>query len=331
MTARPRLPAVPGDQDRLLIENRDLSIVVLPRKGADIYSIIDRPTGIDVLFKTPWGWHDPATLTLSGDSQRDWLARYPGGWQQLIPNAGPERRRDGIVLGYHGEAAILQWQVDKHTHNAARLTTRLRTLPLRLTRELTLDGPVLHVNDTITNNGHLPLKVMWVQHPAFGAPFIDHHCLLDFGARTLLSDTDAPGTRLTADTRYDLTPTPARQAAKDKSGQPLRAAPGAHSEASAFGCLTDFTSGWYSISSPTHGFGIRIDWDTAIFPHAWFWQECHASPGHPWFTDAYVIAIEPANVIPGNPSEHRPERGIPPSLSPSQTWSSKLTFTRTSP
>ena len=79
---------VPSERDRLLLRNRHLDVVVLPAKGADIYSIIDRSSGIDVLFKSPWGWQDPATLAPTGDTQRDWLALYPGGWQQLIPNAG---------------------------------------------------------------------------------------------------------------------------------------------------------------------------------------------------------------------------------------------------
>ena len=35
-----------------------LSVVVVPDKGADIYSITDLATGIDVLFKTPWGWRE---------------------------------------------------------------------------------------------------------------------------------------------------------------------------------------------------------------------------------------------------------------------------------
>jgi hypothetical protein len=97
----------------------------------------------------------------------------------------------------------------------------------------------------------------------------------------------------------------------------------------AFGCLTDFEAGWFSIDSPRAGFGIRMDWDTSVFPHAWFWQECNASDGYPWHRQAYVVAVEPANVIPGDPSRGCPARGIAPLLAPGQQWVSDLTFTRT--
>jgi hypothetical protein len=307
------------------MSNRQLEVVVLPANGADIYSIIDRATGIDVLFKSPWGWRDPATLETIGDSRRDWLARYPGGWQQLIPNAGAERECDGTHRGYHGEAAIVEWQVRAHARNAVRLTTGLHSAPLNLTRTLVLDGPTLHVHDTIANVGFEAVEVMWVQHPGFGAPFIDEHCYLDFGGHALVSDAEAPGTALDPDTTYDVSPGRTRPA----GDRDLRSVPAPHDATSAFGCLTDFDSGWFSIASPTAGFGIRIDWDSSVFPYAWFWQECHASFDYPWFGKAYVVAIEPANIVPGEPSAGRADRGQSPRLPPGDRWVSHVTFTRT--
>jgi galactose mutarotase-like enzyme len=305
--------------DRLRLANTHLEVIVLPGKGADIYSITDRASGIDVLFKSPWGYQDPDRLEWTGDSQHDWLARYPGGWQQLVPNAGAERERDGVVQGYHGEAAVTGWQVHSNARTSARLTTRLRTAPLQLTRTLTLDGPQLQVRDVIRNeSADRPADVRWVQHPAFGAPFVDRHCRLDVGAATLISDAEAPGTCCAPDTTYDL-------AQQDFD---LRAIPAERSGRKTFGCLTDFDSGWFSITSPTAGFGIRLDWDAAVFPHAWFWQECNATAGYPWFGEAYVIAVEPANVIPGDPSPGRPDRGIAPTLPPGAEWVSELSLTR---
>ena len=40
-------------------------------------------------------------------------------------------------------------------------------------------------------------------------------------------------------------------------------------------------------------------WPLATFPHAWFWQEMHASPGFPWYKGVYVMAIEPGTSYPG--------------------------------
>ena len=39
-------------------------------------------------------------------------------------------------------------------------------------------------------------------------------------------------------------------------------------------------------------------WPTGVFGHAWLWQELHASPGYPWWREAYVCAVEPATTIP---------------------------------
>ena len=37
------------------LSNEHLEVTVLPDKGADIYSLVHRASGVDVLFKAPWG------------------------------------------------------------------------------------------------------------------------------------------------------------------------------------------------------------------------------------------------------------------------------------
>jgi galactose mutarotase-like enzyme len=303
--------------ESLWISSGQLQVEVRPAKGADIASIIDRTTGVDVLARSPWGRRELATALTTGDSQLDWLARYGGGWQQLIPNAGQERVVDGVRRGYHGEAAVVGWQVRDASDSGATLTADLITAPLHLTRELRVDGPTLTVTDSVANASPEPVPVMWVEHPGFGAPFIDEHCTLTTSARSILADAVEQGNLLAADTRSAF--------------PPVSAVPGPGSGQSAFGCLSDFAGGgWFAIESPTAGFGIRIEWDTEVFPHAWFWQECNASAGFPWHRRAYVIAVEPANVIPGDPSPGCPERGQAPILAGLATWTSAITLTRTS-
>ncbi len=315
---------MPPEHERLRLLSDELEVVVLPRKGADIYAIVDRASGIDVLFKSPWGWCDPDTLPPTGDSQQDWLARYPGGWQQLVPNAGPERRVRGVSRGFHGEAATTPWHVQSRTGSSAVLATRLPDEALSLTRTLVLEGPTLTLSDTVRNDSAEPTEVMWVQHPGFGAPFIDGSCRLDFGAGTLISDAEAPGTAFAQDRSFDVSADAVTDFSRD-----VRSVPGPGSRSSAFGALTDFSSGWFSIDSPNAGFGIRVDWDAAVFPHAWFWQECHASSGPPWFGEAYVIAVEPANVLPGDPSPGCSDRGRSPVLTPGESWVGRISVVRT--
>ncbi|MFJ9824716.1 aldose 1-epimerase [Streptomyces sp. NPDC101160] len=306
----------------LWLHNDRLSVEIRPDKGADITSIVERDSTIDLLWRTPWGRRDLAGAPVTGDSQVDWLARYGGGWQQLVPNAGAERTVDGVRRGYHGEAAVVAWSVVSADEELILLTTDLITAPLRLTRTLRLDGAALHVRDTVRNTGDLPVPVMWVQHPGFGAPFIDEHCTLTTPARTVLTDAGQPGNTLVADTRAAFPFAPS----VDGTPVDLRKVPGPGSGRSVFACLTDFDGGWYEIHSPTAGFGIRVEWDPTVFPHAWLWQECHASSGFPWHRRAYVVAVEPANVLPGDPSPTCPDRGESPLLPGGATWTSDITL-----
>ncbi|MFI1092559.1 aldose 1-epimerase [Streptomyces sp. NPDC020917] len=304
------------------LRNEHLSVEVRPGKGADISSITEARSGVDILFRSPWGRRELAEAPTTGDSQVDWLARYGGGWQQLVPNAGAERAVGGVRRGYHGEAAVVGWAVDGAGKTFARMSTDLITAPLRLTRTLRLDGPALHVRDTVHNTSDEPAPVMWVQHPGFGAPFIDEHCSIATGARTVLTDAETPGNVLPADVRAPFPHVPTR----DGGTLDLRVAPGPDSGRSVFACLTDFEAAWFTIDSPTAGFGIRFEWDADVLPHAWLWQECHAGDGFPWYRRAYVVAIEPANVLPGAPSPEEPARGRTPLLPGRTTWASDLTM-----
>lgn len=305
----------------LTINSEQLSIELLPDKGADIYSIVDRATGIDVLFKTPWGRKDSGPP--GADSQTSWLARYPGGWQQLLPNAGPARFQDGVELGYHGEAAVVPWTILEFEPQSARLGVQLFTAPLQLERTVRVIGGKLSVRDVVRNLSPDPVGVRWVQHPAFGAPFIDGHCRIDSSARAFLSDAEIPGSGVDPDV---LTPFPALPGVV---GRDLHDVAGRGEARAVFGSLTEFAGdSWYTISSPSVGFGIRMEWDGAVFPHAWFWQECQASFGFPWFRRAYVVAVEPANVLPGEGRSGELARGDTPMLAPGADWVSEMTLSR---
>jgi hypothetical protein len=62
--------------ESLWICSERLQVEVRPAKGADIVSIVDRATGIDVMARSPWGRRELAAALTTGDSQLDWLARY---------------------------------------------------------------------------------------------------------------------------------------------------------------------------------------------------------------------------------------------------------------
>jgi hypothetical protein len=287
---------VPHSQGELTLRNQDIEVTVLPDKGADIYALTDRRTGVDVLFKSPWGLRAPGTWPLAASSIERWVGAYPGGWQLLLPNGGDECTEQGVTWGYHGEAALVPWQVLHANEQTATLETRLFTVPLRVRREFALDGPVLRLTETVTNESADELEVMWSHHPAFGAPFLDDGCLLAAGCTSVLADDEAPGTLLAPGSRHAWP----HVTAGDGRPVDLTAIPGPRDPRAILAYLGDFTSGYFAITNPRLRLGFGLRWPLEVFGQAWLWQEVMSGRGWPWYRRAYAVAVEPATTIPGH-------------------------------
>lgn len=283
----------------LVVENDLLSATILLDKGADIYSLVYKPIDLDVLWKAPWGMKQSSRgFDSAFDSQTAWLEAYAGGWQVLFPNGGFENTYKGARLGFHGEASMRAWEYEICQESAdtleVKLSTQLLRSPYIIERWLSLraGSPVLHIRERITNQAGEPMDCMWSHHPAFGAPFLSEHCVIDTGARTLLVDDEYAGEAnpLSPGATYDWH-------RADELG--MSRAPSPDQKRDLLAYLCDFTSGWYAITNQQLGVGIGMCWDANIFPYAWFWQEINSSPGFPFYKRCYVIAIEPASSMPG--------------------------------
>lgn len=280
----------------LTLRNDDIQVTILPDKGADIYALVDRRTGVDVLFKSPWGARAPGPWLRAASSMERWVEAYPGGWQVLLPNGGDECVERGVTWGYHGEAALVPWEVIKAGETAATLETRLFSVPLRVHREFSLSGAVLRLTETVTNESAVELEVMWSHHPAFGAPFLEDGCLLTAGCASVLADDEAPGTLLAPGSRHDWPD------ATTAAGDPLdlRRIPGPGEPRALLAYLGDFTSGYFAITNPRLHLGVGLRWPLDTFDKAWLWQEVMSGEGWPWYQRAYAVAVEPAGTIPGH-------------------------------
>jgi hypothetical protein len=62
-----------------------LEVTVLPDKGADIYALTDRASGIDPLFKAPWGLQPPGSPPREGSAGAAFLENYEGSTADLGP------------------------------------------------------------------------------------------------------------------------------------------------------------------------------------------------------------------------------------------------------
>lgn len=291
----PQHPSAAADPVQL--SSSQMAVTVLPGKGCDIVSLTDRRTGVDVLLKTPWPQRPPGTLPPRATSQMAWLDRYPGGWQLLVPNGGPDTEAAGTTWGFHGEACLLPWALHDVTPSTAHLSVELFTAPLRIERRLTVTDATLRVEERITNTAPVPLDFMWSHHPAFGAPFLEAGCRLETTAATFRTDDVTSGGLLAPDQK---TPWPTARA-RDGAEVDLREIPGPDQPREGLGYLTDFPGeeATAAITNPRLALTARLRWPRAVFPHAWLWQEVHGTPGFPWFKRLYTVAVEPASTIPG--------------------------------
>jgi Domain of unknown function (DUF4432) len=279
----------------LTLANDCVEVTVLVGKGADIYSIVDLRTGVDVMFKSPWGARVPGAWPRHSSSMETWLEAYVGGWQLLLPNGGDECVEQGATWGYHGEAALLPWTVLDRSPTDTTLETRLFSAPLHVRRQISLDGPVVRVREVVTNESVHGVEVMWSHHPAFGAPFLEKDCVLSAGCRSVLADDRAPGTLLSPDSTH---PWPFATSAAGTAVD-LRRVPGPDEPRAVLAYLLDFESGYFAITNPRLRLGIGLRWPLEVFDKAWLWEEVHEGAGWPWFGRAYVVAVEPASTIPG--------------------------------
>ena len=288
----------------LRLENDLLAATILPDKGADIYELIWKPTGLDVLWKSPWGLKGAGGVPSAMNSTTAWLEAYEGGWQEIFPSGGGPCTYQGVELNFHGEASLASWDVEITVASGRaaeiRLTVRLRRSPFLIERTMRVEAgrPVLILEEKITNQGGETLDAMWGHHPAFGAPFLGPACRIDTNARGLRADDayDVPHNPLALDGRY-------RWPLAETEGGTLDLArvPAETEERQLLAYLHDFdgTHGWYGLTNTALGLGVGLAWPTAVFPYAWFWQEMHGTAGFPWYRAAYVMAIEPFSSIPG--------------------------------
>lgn len=280
--------------------SRDLMVTMDPGRGADVLSLVDRRTAVDVLFRSPWRERADAIRGGQAASTFDpvagWLEQYRGGWQTLCPNAGDPRSVHGAPVAFHGEASVVPWAVEEVTSSRARLEVELFSVPVRISRDIALHGRDLRIVDTLTNLSNTPLEFDYSSHPALGGSFLAGDCRIDTGARRFTSDSDSstilePG----SEHRWPW--------AIRRSGEriDLRQVPTPGTSRELFGWLDDFSEYWASITNVDLGLTIRIEWDGEHLPYAWLWQELNATQTFPWYGRARAIAIEPASMQTSGP------------------------------
>lgn len=289
------IEVVARERDPLVtLRSEALAVAVTPGKGGDIASIRHLPTGREVLWQSPWDAR-PAGVALPGsDPVEAWLQAYDGGWQLLVPNGGDACVHQGVRHTFHGEAALAPWRWSV-AGEALELALAFYTLPLAMTRRLTLDGDLLIIEESLLNDGATPVELVWGHHPGFGGDLLAGPARLTCGARRVIVDdrVDERGNALESGGSFDW------PQVRDHRGRPLDLREpllGRHGLA----YLQDFAEGWAGLTRLDGAIGVALSWDAALFPTAWLWQELGASRSAPWFGRARVIGIEPCTSWPAH-------------------------------
>lgn len=285
------------------VANELVSACVLVDQGADIHTLIYKPLGIDVLWKTPRTPREPGIGSPpTGDSLTRWIDYFRGGWNVIFPNFGPAVTHRGAPLEFHGEAARLPWSLSAikstSTHASVELEVALQRSPFRIKREVSVTAgePMLSVTETVTNECDEPMECIWAQHPAFGTPLVSEDCVIETGAQFIESDDgyDVPGNDLHMGQTWAWPEvTNRRGETVDLSKMPP---PGARHSRVLY--LKTFSDARFSLTNRAIGLGLEMTWDGSVLPYANFWQETGGERGYPFYGKAYVMAIEPSSSFP---------------------------------
>ena len=294
-----------ADGNLLTLENAALRVVLDPLLGGTIVSVRHRALEAEVLGTTPW---DPlpgpcsSAVALDGDG---WLAHYGGGWPLLFPNGGDACAFEGANHGFHGEASVTSWQVERED-GGLLLRRRFFTVPVEMHRRISLDGDVLVVHETVRFTGATPRRVMWTHHPSFGGDLLDSDFVIETGARTV-----------TVDDRYDPPSNPLIPAAAGtwpevpgKAG-PIDLAHPSRGPMASLVYLSDFAAPWVAVRRSDGAVGATLSWDDARFPCLWLWYELGGSEETPWHGSARLLGVEPSTSWPGNGLADIARRGGP--------------------
>ena len=285
------------------IYNEELSVEIDPGRGADFLSIKHQPTGVELLFSTPW--RKRADEIRSGKTQLSaldptarWLEGYRGGWQTLIPNAGAARKIGEALVGFHGEATIVSWDVEEVNVDRVSLSTRLFSVPIIVDREISLHGAKLEFVDTLKNIGVTPQEIDYVSHAAFGGQFLEGDCRIDTGARRFVMDPEHDGSLAVPGSIHEWP----KVTGTNGNDIDLSVIPDPSHPQALLGWLEGFADHWISIANSTLSLSVLLEWDGKHLPFAWLWEELNGSKDFPWFGEARVIGTEPASTQTSGPS-----------------------------
>lgn len=291
-----------------VLENELVRLTFLTGKGTDLVEFNYKPADMDFAWLSPGGVRNPlAVHSTSPDPLATFLDTYPGGWQEVFPNAGAPSQWAGASYGQHGEVFALPWDLeiveDTPESVAVEFSVRGYKTPCSIVKTVRLRSgvPGVEFQETLTNHGPVAFDAMWGHHITFGAPFLAPGATISVpdGLKALPHEAAVEGNAR-------------RVASAEPFPWPHGVNPGGVVEdfsivpgpdtASELFYLSGFPedTAWYEITRPESDLGMRVEWDARTLPYLWYWQEFGATRGYPWYGRNFNIGLEPNSSYPTN-------------------------------
>jgi galactose mutarotase-like enzyme len=257
MTSRTTFVEEVVDGDRCLrLSNEWMTVTIDVDHGAHLYELIDRRSGVDLLYTDPAGPREYAV----------------GGWYELFPNAGPACELEGNPITAHGDVQHARWSGGVTSARGGDIVVALSStssdLPFTLIKTITLSAttPVLRVEETVTNSSSRRLPYLWGQHVTFGEPFLTGAVIeppMGTLHGTVALGSDSCARDATVSGELDRFPTSAGGTID------LRRFPDHPLNAMLFSdALIEHR---YAIVNPRLGIRADVSWDGSTWPYLWFW------------------------------------------------------------
>ncbi len=294
----------------VVMENQKLRITVLVDKGTDIWEFLYKPLDMDFMWRSPMGLRNPSTFVSSTGSSSSfspgvWFDYWEGAWQEVLPNGGVSSSYKGAEYGLHGESSLIPWEFrvleDRPERVSVAFWVRMYRSPFYLEKILSLEenSGVLSIQETLINEGKEPMDLMWGHHPTFSEAFLGEDCVIDTGARKV---HNMPGEIFFESQRFDPGVEFDWPQGKARSGEMVDVSlfPRREAHLADMLYLSDFESGWVTITNQRLGVGFGMAWPKDVFPYMWWFQNCMGWYEHPLYGRSCTMALEPFTSKPSS-------------------------------
>ncbi len=259
-----------GNPKRLVLENETLRVLLLPEVGFKIASVFYKPRSFEAVFQPS----NPEGKPLD----EMYRTAFPGasfehydtsGIDDCIPTIDAAWLEEcQVELNDHGDTWSASWVVAEDAgedETAAEASVQLASLPLRLTRRVSLEENVVRLSYELLNTGSVRVPWMWTLHDLLR---YEPDAQLDLPQPFIVTDVQRGETWDFDIRRMDEVPENATY--KFYYDHPVK-------------------DGVASIRYPSQGMLTRLLYDGARFPYLGVWMTTGG------FKNERNIALEPSN------------------------------------